>query len=177
MKPIYTRLSATLALTLAVAGCAPKAVPPPVAAPPAPTRPPPAPAPVVRNWMDAPQSPGDWTYRPGSGGGTATFGEGASEPRFSMRCDRTARTVILSRTASPSGASQMTVRTESQTRTLVVENTVSGNPAAEARLAATDRLLDAMALSKGRFAVEVPGTPPLYLPSWAEVTRVIEDCR
>ncbi|MGE5953581.1 MAG: hypothetical protein ACM308_08200 [Qipengyuania vulgaris] len=38
-------------------------------------------------------------------------------------------------------------------------------------------LLDAMALTKGRFAVETPGLPTLYLPAWAEVTRVIEDCR
>ncbi len=42
---------------------------------------------------------------------------------------------------------------------------------------AGDPLLDAMALSKGRFAVETQGMPTLYLPSWAEVTRVIEDCR
>jgi hypothetical protein len=34
-----------------------------------------------------------------------------------------------------------------------------------------------MALSKGRFAVEVDGEAPLYLPSYAEVSRVIEDCR
>ncbi len=40
-----------------------------------------------------------------------------------------------------------------------------------------DPLLDAMAITRGRFAVEVEGETPLYLPAWAEVTRVIEDCR
>jgi hypothetical protein len=34
-----------------------------------------------------------------------------------------------------------------------------------------------MAYSRGRFAVEINGLPTLYLPSWAEVGRVIEDCR
>ena len=38
-------------------------------------------------------------------------------------------------------------------------------------------LLDAMAITRGRFAVEVEGEPGLYVPAWAEVTRVIEDCR
>ena len=46
-----------------------------------------------------------------------------------------------------------------------------------AGLPARDPLLDAMAFSKGRFAVEVAGLPTLYLPSWIEVSRVIEDCR
>ena len=93
-----------------------------------------------------------------------------------MRCDVSARSIVLAR-AGQSSASQMIVRTESQTRALPASVANSGLPAVEARLPAADRLLDAMALSKGRFAVEVAGTPTLYLPSWAEVTRVIEDCR
>ena len=82
--------------------------------------------------------------------------------------------------SNPPGA--MVVRTETQTRTLrtsaVLYHSPSPHvPVTEARLRADDRLLDAMALSKGRFAVEVDGMTALYLPSWAEVTRVIEDCR
>lgn len=73
-----------------------------------------------------------------------------------------------------SGAQQITVRTESQSRTLPAIPTANG---LAAELSASDRLLDAMALTKGRFAVEIAGIPTLYLPSWAEVTRVIEDCR
>ena len=38
-------------------------------------------------------------------------------------------------------------------------------------------LLDAMAFSRGRFAIDVNGLPSLYLPAWPEVGRVIEDCR
>jgi hypothetical protein len=44
-------------------------------------------------------------------------------------------------------------------------------------IAPRDPLLDAMAFSRGRFRVEVAKLPPLYLPSWPEVSRVIEDCR
>ncbi|HCY02645.1 MAG TPA: hypothetical protein DHU71_07085, partial [Erythrobacter sp.] len=61
--------------------------------------------------------------------------------------------------------------------------TLAATPAARelqsltATLAANDPLLDAMAVTRGRFAVETPGLSTLYLPPWAEVSRVIEDCR
>ncbi|WP_345907778.1 hypothetical protein [Sphingomonas sp. UBA4815] len=44
-------------------------------------------------------------------------------------------------------------------------------------LAGNDRLLDAMAFSRGRFTIEQAGQPPLIIPAYAEVGRVIEDCR
>ena len=46
-----------------------------------------------------------------------------------------------------------------------------------AELAASDPLLDAIAFSRGRFAVDVPGTAPVYVPAYPEITRVVEDCR
>jgi len=56
----------------------------------------------------------------------------------------------------------------------------SFNPAT-ARLSATlgawDPLLDAFAFSHGRVGVTVSGLAPLVVPAWAEVARVIEDCR
>jgi hypothetical protein len=53
-----------------------------------------------------------------------------------------------------------------------------GTPAGvELTLPARDPLLDAIAFSRGRFAVAVPGEPTLYVPSWTEISRVIEDCR
>ena len=68
----------------------------------------------------------------------------------------------------------MTVRTETVDRALALQ---SQGSAAGAELNPRDPLLDAIALTRGRFAIEVPGQQPLYLPAWAEVTRVIEDCR
>ena len=46
-----------------------------------------------------------------------------------------------------------------------------------ADLSAWDPLLDAIAFSRGRVGIGVSGQPALVLPSWAEVARVIEDCR
>ena len=53
----------------------------------------------------------------------------------------------------------------------------SDPPQVIARIDARDPLLDAIAFSKGRFVVDVVGLPTLYVPSFPEVTRVIEDCR
>jgi hypothetical protein len=46
-----------------------------------------------------------------------------------------------------------------------------------AEVPAFDRLLDALAFSRARFAVGVPGGQPLVVPNWPEPTRAIEDCR
>lgn len=46
-----------------------------------------------------------------------------------------------------------------------------------AEIATTDPILDAMAFSRGRVLVEAEGQQPVILPSWAEITRIVEDCR
>lgn len=181
MKPVLApygpapTLALTLALPLALAGCVPqpRSAPAPQARPAPVAMPAPLPPPVHSNWMDAPATAGDWTYRTGLGGGVAQFAS-SGVPIFNMKCEAAARTVILTRMGAAFGSEQMTVRSESQSRTLPA---VAVNGDVSSRLGASDRLLDAMALSKGRFAIEVPSAPTLYLPSWAEVTRVIEDCR
>jgi hypothetical protein len=40
-----------------------------------------------------------------------------------------------------------------------------------------ETILDAIAYSRGRFAIEVNGIRPMAIPNWAEIGRVIEDCR
>ena len=153
---------------------APAAAPPP-APPPAPAPAPaaPVPTPSFSNWMDAPATPGDWTYA----AGVATFGDPASGARLSLRCDRAAGAVEIFRAGTGDVPLQMILRTEFEERGLSAQPTGSDPPMVVTRLAARDPLLDAMAFSKGRFAVEVAGLAPLYLPSWPEVTRVVEDCR
>jgi hypothetical protein len=71
---------------------------------------------------------------------------------------------------------EMTIRTETQNRTFDAGTDFAGGNA-RSTLQASDPFLDAIAFSKGRFAVEVPGAPTLYIPSYPEITRVIEDCR
>ena len=175
-------LAALPALALAaLAACVPPPAPAPAPAPaPVPTRQPvtPPPAPTYSNWMDAPQTPGDWFYIPQTGASIAAFGPAERQPMFAMRCDKATRTVSVGRTSASTIAQPMTIRTESATRTL------SANPAqgsvehlVAASLPAADPFLNAIAFSKGRFAVETGGEPTLYLPSWPEISRVIEDCR
>ncbi len=167
-------------LAVAVAGCStPRLVPapvPPVAAPaPRPT-PTPAPAPVYSSWMDVPATPGDWSYRRSGDRTTASFGAAGAAAVFDIVC-LDGQNIGLQRHAAPSPASAMTIRTETSTRTLAALHEAGSDSTVSAKIGTRDPLLDAMAFSKGRFAIEVPGAAPLYLPSWPEVTRVIEDCR
>lgn len=128
--------------------------------------------------MDAPQTSGDWTYISGNPVSYAVFGSSQQDASFVMRCDRTTRTVSLGRSSSQVSPQPMQVFTETVTRLLTASPRRDSDPTMlAAELPAADSLLDAMAISKGRFAIETGGERTLYLPSWAEVTRVIEDCR
>ena len=160
---------ACAALAACVSPPAPTPAPTPTPGPaPAPS-PTPAPAPpFAGNWMDAPATPGDWTYS----GGIARFGRD-----LMLRCDRPAGVVEISRAGTAGLPVQMIVRAEMMERGFAAQPTESDPARVLARVPAHDPLLDAIAFSKGRFAVEVAGLPTLYLPSYPEVTRVIEDCR
>ncbi|WP_017665167.1 hypothetical protein [Porphyrobacter sp. AAP82] len=171
-----------LALTLVLAACAPAAKAPPVAtaarpAPrpalvAAPARPAPLPAPVDMQWMDAPLTPGSWSYE---GRGNLTLAVFSGQAVFAMHCWRPRGE--LSFVLGGETGSVATIRTETAARALPLQHSGAEIPTSATILNARDPLLDAMALSKGRFAVEVDGTAPLILPSHAEVSRVIEDCR
>lgn len=86
-------------------------------------------------------------------------------------CAAAPRQVLLSLAGWPAG--NLTIRTESAER--VVPASLSGRVAL-VEFAVNDPLLDAMAFSRGRFALE-SSSGALYLPSYPEITRVIEDCR
>lgn len=161
-----------LAVLVVLASCAPRPAPRP--APPSPVpqpqpqpRPPaPLPPPPPAQWEDAPLSPGDWSYRGEGTVSLASFGTA-----FQLRCEPGQR-VSLSLTNA--GGSVLIVRTSYGARSLVAE----ARPGAlVATLPAGDALLDQIAFSRGRFAVEAPGMARLILPAWPETARVIEDCR
>jgi hypothetical protein len=158
-----------MAAAAALAGCAPRSGPaPPLAAatpPPAPAPAPEPPAEAKADWADLPLSPGDWRYGSAGGGGSeARFGDAAAG--FVLRCDLGRRQLLLARPGAPAGT-VLTIRTSSASRAV---------PDAAA-LPASDPLLDAIAFSRGRFAVEAPGLPALIVPAWPEPGRVVEDCR
>lgn len=162
----YPRLASLALIALAISACVPRSAPPaptpqPVPAPaPSPTPVPPPPAPTYTKWEDNPQTPGDWVYA----GGTATFGL-PGQPQLEFRCAGNAVQIAVRGTS----ADLLTFRTETTQRSVNARDGV-------ASLAARDPLLDAIAFSKGRFAVEAAGLA-LYAPAYPEISRVIEDCR
>ena len=168
----HVSLATTLVAAAALSGCIP-AAPRPAAPPPVHQTPlPPAPRPVLgADWRVWPVSPGDWRYQRTAQGSGAAFGtEGVT--RLSLTCDPRTRQVRLSRPASIAGS--VTIRTSSTTKVLAAQAVATG---AEMVLTANDPLLDAMAFSRGRFTMEQQGQVPLVIPAYAEIGRVIEDCR
>ncbi|MCW6535721.1 hypothetical protein [Sphingomonas lycopersici] len=168
--------SALAALALASCVSAPPA-PPPVVRAPAPAPPPPAvtaPPPLADDWRDWPLTPGTWRYAGDSRGTRAMFGDGG-DAVVVLRCDRSERRMYLSRTGA--GIAPITVRTSSVSRAVAVQPTGGAQPYVAAALAINDPLLDAMAFSRGRFVIQQQGAATLVIPAYAEVGRVIEDCR
>jgi len=163
----------------------PKPMPMPIPTPtPAPTK---APTPATQltqlihaepeNWLDAPVTKGDWVYRVTGVGSQAIFADAGSGPRLAIRCDRTQGQVFIARAGNASEPVAMRILTETTTRLATAAPDLALAPNLVASVDAADPLLDAMAISKGRIAVETAGLATLYLPSWPEITKVIEDCR
>lgn len=132
--------------------------------------------PSYDNWLDAPATPGDWSYRADSTGTLALFGQAGSEPRFAVRCAPSTRTVSLLRAGTGNGDVVMRIRTETGDRMLTARQVGDQLPSLRVDLPASDPILAAIAFSKGRFAVETQGLPTLYVPAYPEITRAIEDC-
>lgn len=151
-----------------------RVVPAPAPTPTVRPRPTPAPLPPSTiDWREHARSPGDWTWSMAGGRSTARFAGGA----LSFTCDRAAGTVTMARAGTAQAPVAMTVLTSSQTRPLTGEPVAGPPPALAVKFPARDPLLDAMAFSRGQFAVETAGLETLYPPSWPEIARVIEDCR
>ena len=153
---------------------------PPAPRPVAVTTPAPTPAPLPRppaNWIDQPATPGDWTWGIVAGRSTASFGRPGMAPLVTIACDKGDGEVWISRIGTGSGHLPAALSTTSGTRPLVSDPELSSGGRVTIALRAKDPILDAIAFSRGRFAFDLAGNAPLYLPSWPEVGRVIEDCR
>jgi len=170
------RLFPPAALAVILAGCVPAATPPPAPTPrPTPVpAPAPTPVPLGADWNDWPLTPGDWAYRRDSRGSIALFGPAGGDAAMTLRCDSARRMIYLSVRGPADGA---TIRTTSLTRTIPLQPTGDDAGYVASALPPTDSLLDAMAFSRGRFVVAMRGGPPLVVPPYAEIGRVIEDCR
>lgn len=180
------RLAGCVTLTLLLAACVPPptATPPPAPAPvaEAPQQPPPPimtvalpPTPIQADWTAAAVTPGDWHWRMVDAQSVAEFRSPDGRPLAAVACLAAQQMVFVGLIDATAG--QMTVRTESVTRSLTTE---ANGPFARTMLSPQDSLLDAIAFSRGHFALESQGRYGeigLYLPNYPEITRVIEDCR
>ena len=107
-----------------------------------------------------PLASGQWSYVANASESIATFGT-----QLQLRCDRSSRTVVISRPNS--APASLTIIADSTSRTLPLNGQVLAN----------DPLLDAIAFSRGRFIVAGGTGPTIAVPSWPEAARSIEDCR
>ena len=152
----------------------PSATPTPSAIP----TPTPAPAPAYRgDWRDWPLTPGNWVYRQDARGSIALFGVPGADADFTIRCDRIAGLIYVSRKGAAPGNAPLTIRTSSSLRTLAMQPTGAMPAYMALSLFPRDPLLDAIGFSRGRFVLEQATLPVLVIPAWAEVLRVSEDCR
>jgi hypothetical protein len=123
----------------------------------------------------SPVTPGSWGYRAVAGGSEATFVDTTGTARLAVACGRVTRLVTLSR-ISAAPASSLSLWTSSAARNLgATFDQRSGRVIAQ--VSANDPLLDAIAFSRGRFALTMPGFPALVLPADPELAHVFEDCR
>ena len=118
---------------------------------------------------------GSWSYAGTAQGSEVTFIDSASRPQLTIRCTRATRRVSVLKPA-PAAAPYMWIWTSSQ-----VKNVPATFDASSARvvaeMAAFDPLLDAIASSRGRIGFSTSGLAALVVPPWADVGRVVEDCR
>lgn len=176
---------AVAALIVMAASCAAPRPAPVQPAPPAPRpvavqTPAPPPAPLPRppaNWIDQPATPGDWSWGIVAGRSTASYGQPGMAPLVTLACDKGDGEVWISRVGTGTGHVPAALSTTTGTRPLVSDPELSTPGRVTIAIRAKDPILDAIAFSRGRFAFDLAGNAPLYLPSWPEVSRVIEDCR
>lgn len=154
--------------------------PPPPAVRPAPSLP--------QDWRDWPVAAGSWSYWTTADSSIAAFAQPGRTADLVFRCDRAGRRMYVARAIAPRTTpinQPMTVHTSfGDVQWPIVDTPLMahGAPGLNASFAVTIRAandpgLDKIAFSRGRFAVEAPGAAPISAPGWAEVSRVIEDCR
>ena len=120
-------------------------------------------------------APGSWIYQALPGGSESRFVDATGTARLVLHCTKATRQVSISH-ASGVPAASLSVWTSSASRNLPVRFEANAMRVT-AELFALDPLLDAIAFSRGRFAVTMAGGSPLVVPAWPEAARTIEDCR
>jgi hypothetical protein len=132
-------------------------------------------APALADLSTATAIGGNWAWTQTADGSEATFTDASSRPQLTIHCTRLTRRVSIAKPAT-AAAPFLGIWTSSQSRNLAASfNPATGRLTAD--LPAFDSLLDAVATSRGRIGASVTGSAPIVVPPWAEIARVIEDCR
>jgi len=131
-------------------------------------------------WIDWPIQKGDWRYRQDERGSIALFGLEGRDAKLILRCMKNSKQIFLSRLwriGEARGNIKMTIRTSHTLKSYTAAPT-GGTPAYVAiEIDRNDDILDALAYTRGRFAIETTGLFSRAIPSWSEIVRVVEDCR
>jgi hypothetical protein len=127
-------------------------------------------------WADWPLTSGDWVYRRDQRGSIALFGIAGQDATVTFRCDIQRRRIYLAR-AGTGPAGRLVVRSSSLMKEFAASPTGASSAYFASEILPNDPILDAMAFSRGRIAIEVSGQSPIAIPSWPEITRIVEDCR
>jgi hypothetical protein len=115
-------------------------------------------------------------YRRDERGSIALFGPPGQNATLTLRCDTQRRRIYLAREGAGTGG-RMVVRSSSAMKEFAASPTGATPAYLATDILPADPILDAMALSRGRIAIETDGLEPIAIPSWAEITRIVEDCR
>jgi hypothetical protein len=177
MRIIPAPLLFPLAL-LALAACS--TAPPEPAPAPLPTKPiatpSPAPTQLEEDWIDWPITPGAWVYRKDGRGSLALFGQANKDAIFIIRCDQSPRRLFLSRSGSVGDGANMILRASAGLQSYPAGDSGETLHYAAISVSPGDIMMDRIAYSRGRFAVETSGLESLAIPVWPEFSRVVEDC-
>jgi hypothetical protein len=119
--------------------------------------------------------PGRWSYMRDGQGSVARFIDAARNDRASLRCEGSTRRVVLE-LAALAPVPGIAIRTSFGDLAWSAVPLPGGTRVAAGR-SASDPGFDWIAFSRGRFRLEGAGIQGVTLPAWAEVARVIEDCR
>jgi hypothetical protein len=130
---------------------------------------------IPADWRTGALTAGGWAYRETATGSEAAYTDARVTRRIVVKCSRMTRRVSLAVTSQVTAAS-ITVATTEGERSLAATFDPQGFQIV-ADLPAMDAILDAIAMSRGRFAVSVPGGAALVVPAYPEIARSIEDCR
>jgi hypothetical protein len=133
------------------------------------------PAQTAPDYTTATPIGGTWIYAQTADGSEATFIGASNLPQLTVHCTRLSRRVSIAKPAS-GAAPFIAIWTSSQTKSAPASFKPATNRLTT-DFAAYDAFLDAIAFSRGRAAFSVGTAPALVVPTWSEISRVIEDCR